>query len=755
MYTVALIQNQSEMSHYGYGDARPLLKEFGYHFVLYTAQNIDDLAEELRRAKFDAIIFATNALNDKTIRENVMSDDFMKSFDVFIKNRKGCLILHQIRMSEENILPEFLPKPLSDIQLIRRDKKENESDGNFYLTSIVPHHVCFCYPHTLKIEEVKDQSLSFRSLRGLYWHYFGNVRGEDWDILLYDVGPSGLERPLIVTSKESEHFRIVLCSLPLDWQKQKRLLQNILTYVVEGKHYTAILKDSQKTNIGFEYFIDCLKSQKYPFSIYNIDQNLDDFERNIRTDIHGIIIFDPFVNVEKRDKRIASLITDHINKGKVKLIGITHENELTSFFIAGREKFALRLLHDLELKIQNELEKGYIDGSFLSTIESLQTLNEISSYTKSKYDAQVFRKVLEKSDTHDRDGSYDRAATATCGLLWLRSTYVSPTDESTQRSLQWIRANLDYLEDRDKVFAYHTVVDCGVATNDERASLKNLLIAQQSKLEHLSEIDLVVYLGAAIKINATDITASIVKQLMEIQQEGCFVDLATTATAVTTLLDASKLLRMKDSATYASMKGDLERLIFKSILYIQNARDDLSNRIMYPWDNKASTSLKCIQAWLKFEALIDLPVHELIDALKSYSITERMMSATKTSLRILDDLKKKIDDLRSENETLSQEKSKLSAESKKHGRISKQNKYLGFAFLSTLYVLLSIVVASLYLGLNTSINDILSFAFIKGWPFHVAFLTLIVAVFGVIYYKSIWDILNTLWKQIPKGGFKK
>ena len=131
-----------------------------------------------------------------------------------------------------------------------------------------------------------------------------------------------------------------------------------------------------------------------------------------------------------------------------------------------------------------------------------------------------------------------------------------------------------------------------------------------------------------------------------------------------------------------------------------------------------------------------------------------MLSATKTSLRILDDLKKKIDDLRSENETLSQEKSKLSTESKKHGRISKQNKYLGFAFLSTLYVLLSLVVASLYLGLNTSIN-ILSFAFIKGWPFHVAFLTLIAAAFGAIYYKSIGDILNTLWKQIPKGGFKK
>lgn len=44
MYRVALIQNQSEMSHYGYADARPLLQEFGYNTFLYTAENIGKIA---------------------------------------------------------------------------------------------------------------------------------------------------------------------------------------------------------------------------------------------------------------------------------------------------------------------------------------------------------------------------------------------------------------------------------------------------------------------------------------------------------------------------------------------------------------------------------------------------------------------------------------------------------------------------------------------------------------------------------------
>jgi len=54
MYTIALIQNQSEMVHYGYADARPLIKELNYETELYTADNIDALATALNRNQYDA-----------------------------------------------------------------------------------------------------------------------------------------------------------------------------------------------------------------------------------------------------------------------------------------------------------------------------------------------------------------------------------------------------------------------------------------------------------------------------------------------------------------------------------------------------------------------------------------------------------------------------------------------------------------------------------------------------------------------------
>lgn len=737
MYEVALIQNQSEMSHYSYADARSMLEEFGYQSVLYTAQNIDELDADLTRLKFDAIIFASNALNDKTIRENVMSDEFKSAFENFIKNGKACLILHQLRMAQDNLSLKFIPTPLSNIQPKVRDEKEKASKGELHLTSIAKDHACLLYPHTINIDKVKDRCLSFRSLKGLYWHYWGNVSGTDWDILLYDVDQHGFERPLIISSKEPEPFRIVLCSLTLDWQKQKRLLQNFLTYVVEGKHNTAILKDFRNVSVGFEYFVECLKAQKYPFRIYDIDQNLKDVERNIRNGVHTIIIFGPFVEEKKLSNKILLLIKHYVNEGRVKLVNITQDEKLKRFYIAGRERFAHRLLHDLELKVQKELSAGYIDGSFWSTVESLQILNEISSYTKSRYDKQILGRVLEIANTHDRNGSYDEVFGVSCALAWLRVTYLETGHSDTQCTLKWIRDNLKDYEDREKVLAYFTMIDITVATNDEETSLRNLLIDLQVKLERLSEIDLIVYLKAVVKIGIKDIIVSIIRYLRKKQKNGCWVDLATTATAVTALLDALQFLKREDPTEYVRTREILEPMIFKSIIYIQNTIEKKSESVTYPWDNKASTSLKCIQAWLKFEDLIDLPVRELIDALKSYSITEVIKSSTKTSLTILDEL-------RSENRRLLQKMSKLSADAQKSRKIFRLNKYLWITSLSTIYATLSIILYSLFVGGNTPIKDLIVGVFIKGWPFHIAFLTLIATLFGGIPW----------WKQKFKEGDK-
>ena len=257
MWNIALVQNQSEMSHYGYADARPLIEELGYNVVLYTAQNIDDLASNLQT--FDAIIYASNAFNDKTIREEIFTPEFIATFSKFLEEGKGCLILHQLRLAQtKNTTLEFLPSPLKSVQPIERPKAEKSSDGELYPTALTKTDVCFLYPNEIDINQVKTQCLNYRSLRGLYWHYWAQVENSEWDILLYDIDANDIQRSLILSSKEAAPYRIILSSLTLDWQKQTKILQNILTYIIEGKHNTAILKDYKNTSVAFEYCIECL-----------------------------------------------------------------------------------------------------------------------------------------------------------------------------------------------------------------------------------------------------------------------------------------------------------------------------------------------------------------------------------------------------------------------------------------------------------------------------------------------------------------
>ena len=722
--SVALIQNQSEMSHYGYADARPIFNELGYNVTLYTAQNIDELSADLKRVRFHATVFASNALNDKTIRDIVMSENFSARFAEFLKTGRGCLVLHQLRLAQESLPLKFLCQPHSLVTPSVRDPKEKASDGTLRTSEITNNHVCFLYPNKTNTAEIKSQCLSFRSLKGLYWHYWDNVSGTEWDLLLHDTSKDGNERPLILVSKESEAFRIVLCSLTLDWQKQKRLLENILTYVIEGKHYTAIIKDSKNVSAAFEYFIECLKSQEYPFRIYDVGQDLRNLVENVKGGVHTTIILDPFISEARLGPDIDKLIDQQVIAGRAKLIGIDQASEPKKFYVSGRERYAVRLLHDIEFKVQKELYRGYIDGSFWSTIESLQALGEMR-YIQAKYDKQTLAEVFKSADAHDRDGSYDEVFGVTCALLWFRATYLGVNDGNTQRTLGWIRKNLSEFEDREKTLAYYTMQKINVATSSEAEAMKAILSSQQ--FGDLSEVDSVAYLKAAIIVKDKDVLTSIVNRLESLQQSGRWIDLATSATAVTALLDVLSLLRTSDTALYSKIRPHIESMLFKAIIYIQNSREYAtgSKPIDYPWDNKASTSLRCVQAWLKFEELIDMPIHEMIDTLKNYKSVDVSESSTRTALTILEELK-------SENRRLLEDKNRLSSEAAKGKTSLRWNRFLWATVGLTLYFIVTVFITSIVSGTDTPIRTVLKKAFAEHWEVHSGIAALVVVTLTLL-----------------------
>ena len=571
MYTIALIQNQSEMVHYGYADARPLIKELDYETELYTSDNIDTLGVALARNQYDAIILGSNALNDKTIRAEIEKKDFIVALDKWLQgnNGRGLLCLHQLRLAgEQDSTLRFLPKPLNKIAAHKRPATETSAEGDIQFGSKAEANTLALYPDQIDPTRIKIDSLAYKSLPGLYWHYWTDVNLSNWEIIFVDPSISEEERALVVNSREPEKGRVVLSALTLDWQKQRSTLRNILTYVVEGWHNTAFLSNQDNRNTAFDYLIGTLQSKKYPFRSYFLGQDLDKLKQHIVNRVHNILVLGPFVEQSRLPKDVSEIINENVLKGNLKLISIEGTDTGSHrFSVSGRERSALRLLYTAELQIQSELRTGYIDGSFWSTAESLQILQGLRE-SHCDYRTLV-GEALEIASEHDRNGSYDEVFGVSCAFLWMRGTYLGVNSNETKESIKWVRERVSEYEARERIQAYMTLNELGVATPEEMESITSILTRVST--EQLSEIDTVVYLKSALISDNRSILPGLISALEKTQREnGSWVDLATTATAISTLIDLLIIMRT-DTQDYSRLKPNIENMVFKGIIHIQNS----------------------------------------------------------------------------------------------------------------------------------------------------------------------------------------
>lgn len=738
MYTIALIQNQSEMVHYGYADARPLIKELDYEIELYTSDNIDTLGVALSRNQYDAIILGSNALNDKTIRAEVEKSEFIVALDKWLQgnNGRGLLCLHQLRLAgEQDSTLRFLPKSLTKIAAKKRPSTETSAEGDIQFGSKAEANTLALYPNRIDPKRIKKDSLGYKSLPGLYWHYWADVNLSEWEIIFVDPSMSEEERALVVNSREPEKGRIVLSALTLDWQKQRSTLQNILTYVVEGWHNTAFLSNQDNRNTAFDYLIGTLQSKKYPFRSYFLGQDLKTLKQHIVNCVHNILVLGPFVEQNSLPSDVSDIINENVLKGNLKLISIEGTDTGSNrFSVSGRERSALRLLHTAELQIQSELRTGYIDGSFWSTAETLQILQGLRE-SHCDYNTLV-GEALEMASEHDRNGSYDEVFGVSCAFLWMRGTYLGVNSNETKESIKWVRERVSGYEARERIQAYMTLNELGVAMPEEKESITSILT--RISTEQLSEIDIVVYLKSALISDNRSILPGLISALENTQREnGSWVDLATTATAISTLIDVLIIMR-SDAPDYSRLKPNIENMVFKGIIHIQNSLLDeasVSGSQSYPWDGKASTTAKCIQAWLKFEELIDLPVYELVETLTKYDVQISSLSSGRQALSILEDIKKDNSELAIK---LGEEKEKLISESK---MASSSRTYLVAASLS-IYLLVSVIIGSWLEFGRDNFFSIMKKSFIDARFLHLAVIAAVAAWLALPLKKWFGRITN-------------
>ena len=739
MYKVALIQNQSEMSHYGYADARGFFEKTAlvekYKVELYTAQNINLLTTDILQGRIDSIILASHATNDITIFGVVFSDEFKDALNKLLARGGGLLVLHQLRLGEKALVKaedgrlSFLPDKLCTLTAMAREKGESYLEGNFCKPKSNPSDYLLNFPREIDLNEVKNKCLDNIGLKGCYWHYWYDVDSGVWDVVLEDRG-KGRFRPLILSAKESTNVRVVVSSLTLDWQDQTEVLENLLSYVIEGKHHVAFLKCEQDIDIDIQYFAERLRSKRLPYAEYNIPQKDTMAQRTLSSGLHSIVITTELA-YEAISQPLKEILERKKNDGKIKIVLISKGK----FTVSGREQDELRLFYKLKMDALGELNNNYIDGSFWGTVESLQAISQIDK--KADLTKDQLGLILEKIKVHDNnDGSYDGVFGASCALLWLRSTYLGPEDNDTQRTLKWLYDSRTKYNTQEILLLLQTMWETHTFSpyNKEVVIEEMESVLKKIDKHSINEMNAAIFLKCANILKQKNELIKIINELYDKQNDGIWIDVATTASIVSQLLEARDMLANDPSY---DMKR-LNLILFSAVTAIQKNADNVGDPLM-PWGKKISINLRCIEALLKFDQLIELPITEIIDSIDTYAKLNNNSLNLENSLSVLTELSRQLLEYRqkeqvlsgqlhdNENQTAQQLRDSKDKVLKMHKRykISSIVAWVG-AILSSVFLYMTVLFA-FYLGGHYVDTQSFGSFFIEQFGWHLGYIAIVVA----------------------------
>jgi len=215
------------------------------------------------------------------------------------------------------------------------------------------------------------------------------------------------------------------------------------------------------------------------------------------------------------------------------------------------------------------------------------------------------------------------------------------------------------------------------------------------------------------------------------QRDGAWVDLTTTATAANLLLDAHDVLAGDEGR--ADVRREIESSALDAIVVILRVlaqSEAMPGSRAYPWDGKASTTTKCLQAWMKFDALQDLPVYDILENLRRSSESATQFASNWTALEVLRETNEENVRLRGELAgAVEWEERATRSLRQADNRVRWRNVALAAGAVA-LYVLVTMVIG-LATSEERSLGTALLDGFVKGWGFHLAFVSLVVSLVGI------------------------
>jgi len=663
MYRIALVQNQSEMIRYNYADARSLLNFEDYCFDLYTGENIKQLGDFLNGEVYDSIVIGSNALNDARIRGSLINQ--RQSFETYLKEPNGLLILHQMRMTDATSYG-FLPDKF-DVRGIDRKSKDPEEravQGKLSINPSHKDHVILTYPNEVSISSVQERSTHVPGIEGLYWHFIDPLNEKVWNTTILDSSYTE-ERNLLLVSRADLRPRIVVTSLTLDWHRQVYLLENVIRYITEGRHNTVVIVKKGQTSFPFKYFIASLKVAKIPHSL--VSSRSLSFAK-LPLNVHRTIVLDPaWTDAEIRNSDLSDL-SDFVGEGGELIHFGKTESALDKLPLTciGGETYFQTVKKNALVWVASKFERNLWDGSFWCTVDVLRILSELNEPLD-----QYSHDVLEYAKLHDIDGSYDEVFGATIALLWVYYLFLGPKSREFKKSLEWIRKRIDKCNLYEKAFAHEMLLRVGIPV--EKREIRDFRDEVMKQVQALSELKAFRYANTLLSYGFIREAGEIAKRLKALQHEGRWIDVSTTAEVV------KFLIQLRNSAKKPS--DEIDGMIFNGVIYIHEQFSDVRSY----WGGKASETIKAVAALQDFQSLVfEFPTEQVNNLIRSASRVQGDITALNSAVSV-------IGSLREENSAMRQALDEKISRERKLTKLSLASLFVSFISLAFFILLLGYV----------------------------------------------------------------
>lgn len=641
MYRVAVVLNESETQRYKWADVVPVLRtavdRTTYTFEAFTAANIQDFF--YRKNAYDSIFISANACNDELLYAELVRN--REHVIAFLHDGKGIFVSFQKRLADYQRVTGFLPEEY-EYQILGR--QEPSAEGSVEIASGGAEHILLRFPHRIAAPEILHRCRNNDFKAHLYRGTLKPANPYNFTALLLDPTYGDL-RNIFMCSRYDFRARVVISTMPLDWEGHVHLLGNVLTYITEGVPLVAFIERRNSRSLDFDYLVSTTRFHRIPSRVYDVER-LDD--TTIRIDVHKFHVLGAGwsdADCAAFWKRIRR--QDH----DCRLYALKKTaDDLPSLVVCSEHSFSDSIIQEAIAWINSRFRNGRYQTSFWITHDVVEVLITLGLPTDS-----IKEDVVRRGMEHDKDGSYDGLMGATCALIEVYAWLLGQSSDAYQRSLNWIVTNFDRCSKYDQQTAILTLARLSESYDvDHYRKIGNDLTAMPAvqRLE-LTEVD-ICRNAEFLLLEGNDGAIDWTRDLAARQDaSGRWTNAARTASTVIFLVTRRPKL--------AAAANDVDQMIYRGISFLSAE----FNREGTCWYGDVLTTAKAILALYFFQRLLTYPVEEAFLSIRRQRATiERSESSIYAS--------QAIDSIRTELVSVRNERDKHARVVEKHRKLKRR-----------------------------------------------------------------------------------